>query len=85
MWLNSKILVLGLLPRDSLDYKTTIEYLEEIYQKNRYLTNIQKKTISVEVGMSPKQIQYWFQNRRKRGKPKILTLQWTHTNCLFIC
>nr|ANN89135.1 homeodomain transcription factor [Phaffia rhodozyma] len=46
--------------------KNTIDTLQALYDLNQYPNPIELKTIAVKVGLQPKQIRAWFQNRRNR-------------------
>ncbi|KAL1517276.1 hypothetical protein ABEB36_001062 [Hypothenemus hampei] len=47
-----------------------IRYLESEYSKNQYINLKQRIWIARVLGLTERQIQVWFQNRRRRGTPR---------------
>lgn len=48
-------------------------FLEQEYERDRFPSPESKKRLSDALGVEPKKIQVWFQNRRQRSEPKVST------------
>ncbi|KAF7272314.1 hypothetical protein GWI33_014863 [Rhynchophorus ferrugineus] len=47
-----------------------VRYLEKSYTNFPYITHRQRTDIANTLGLTERQVQIWFQNRRRRGIPK---------------
>lgn len=47
---------------------TTTKYLLEEYEKNKYPDRQSKDRIALKLNLTSLQVQYWFENRRKKLK-----------------
>lgn len=45
-----------------------LDRLEQVFEKQRYLTNKERDELSKELGMTNTQIKVWFQNKRNKQK-----------------
>lgn len=57
------------LPRKRMSYTSNqLDTLEKIFSEKKYVTYKDRLQISVQVGVTEKQIKMWFQNRRTKMK-----------------
>ncbi|KAH1008449.1 hypothetical protein HUJ05_009003 [Dendroctonus ponderosae] len=54
----------------SLYQPSQIRFLEKQYIKTQYVTLKQRWAIAKTLGLTERQVQVWFQNRRRRGTPR---------------
>lgn len=50
--------------------KAQLRVLEETFERLQRPNAHQKSTLALELGVQPRQVEVWFQNRRARGKAK---------------
>jgi homeobox-leucine zipper protein len=50
--------------------KAQLRVLEETFERLQRPNAHQKSTLATELGVQPRQVEVWFQNRRARGKAK---------------
>lgn len=50
--------------------KAQLRVLEETFERLQRPNAHQKSTLAMELGVQPRQVEVWFQNRRARGKAK---------------
>ncbi|XP_020584234.1 homeobox-leucine zipper protein HOX12-like isoform X2 [Phalaenopsis equestris] len=55
-----------------------VRFLEMNFDKERKLESCRKVNLATEIGLDPKQVAIWFQNRRARWKSKQIEEEYTH-------